>query len=71
VLNDTVGGMLGDIVVESTLADCLTSKLERALRNKVKERAKTWGVRVRDVQLADRAVIPSYRLIVDGKDGAL
>jgi regulator of protease activity HflC (stomatin/prohibitin superfamily) len=64
VINDVVCGVLAELVPLHPAADVLRGdRFPKEFRRAARERAKAWGVRIKDAGLVDRVEAQAFRLI--------
>lgn len=64
-LADMTQSIIKNIIITTSIEECLDSELDNILTKKVRVEARKWGVEIQQVTLTDIAPIRSYRIIND------
>jgi len=64
-LADITQSIIKNIVISTTIDDCIDPEMDNILTKKVRVEARKWGVDVQQVTLTDIAPIRSFRIIND------
>jgi regulator of protease activity HflC (stomatin/prohibitin superfamily) len=64
-LADMTQSIIKNIIITTSIEECLDLELDNVLTKKVRVEARKWGVEIQQVTLTDIAPIRSYRLIND------
>jgi len=64
-LADMTQSIIKNIVISSSLEQCIDPEMDNLLTKKVRVEAKKWGVEIQQVTLTDIAPIRSFRIIND------
>lgn len=64
-LSDMTQSIIKNIIISSSLEQCIDPELDNILTKKVRMEAKKWGVDIQQVTLTDIAPIRSFRIIND------
>ena len=64
-LADMTQSIIKNIIISTTIDDCIDSEMDNILTKKVRVEAKKWGVEIQQVTLTDIAPIRSFRIIND------
>jgi len=64
-LSDMTQSIIKNIVISTTIDDCIDPEMDNILTKKVRVEARKWGVDVQQVTLTDIAPIRSFRIIND------
>jgi len=62
---DMTQAIIKEVIINSTLDNCLGNEIDNTITKKARVEAKKWGVEIKQVTLTDIAPIRSYRLISD------
>ena len=64
-LADMTQSIIKNIIISSSLKECIDPEMDNLLTKKVRVEAKKWGVEIQQVTLTDIAPIRSFRIIND------
>jgi regulator of protease activity HflC (stomatin/prohibitin superfamily) len=64
-LADMTQSIIKNIIITTSIEECLDLELDNVLTKKVRVEARKWGVEIQQVTLTDIAPIRSYRIIND------
>jgi regulator of protease activity HflC (stomatin/prohibitin superfamily) len=64
-LADMTQSIIKNIIISSSLEQCIDPEMDNVLTKKVRAESKKWGVDIQQVTLTDIAPIRSYRIIND------
>lgn len=64
-LADMTQSIIKNIIITTTIDDCVDPDIDNLLTKKVRAEAKKWGVEIQQVTLTDIAPIRSFRIIND------
>ena len=64
-LSDITQSIIKNIIISTSLDDCIDPDIDNVLTKKVRVEARKWGVEVQQITLTDIAPIRSFRLIND------
>lgn len=64
-LSDMTQSIIKNIIISTSLEDCIDPEIDNLLTKKVRVEARKWGVDIQQVTLTDIAPIRSFRLIND------
>ena len=64
-LSDMTQSIIKNIIISTTIDDCIDPEIDNVLTKKVRVEAKKWGVEIQQVTLTDIAPIRSFRIIND------
>lgn len=64
-LSDMTQSIIKNIIISSSLEQCIDPEMDNLLTKKVRMEAKKWGVDIQQVTLTDIAPIRSFRIIND------
>jgi regulator of protease activity HflC (stomatin/prohibitin superfamily) len=64
-LSDMTQSIIKNIIISTTIDDCIDPEMDNILTKKVRVEARKWGVDVQQVTLTDIAPIRSFRIIND------
>jgi len=64
-LADMTQAIIKEVIINSTLDQCLGNEIDNTITKKTRIEAKKWGIEVKQVTLTDIAPIKSFRLIGD------
>jgi len=64
-LSDMTQSIIKNIIISSSLEQCIDPEMDNVLTKKVRTEARKWGVDIQQVTLTDIAPIRSYRIIND------
>jgi regulator of protease activity HflC (stomatin/prohibitin superfamily) len=64
-LADMTQSIIKNIIITTSIEECLDLELDNILTKKVRVEARKWGVEIQQVTLTDIAPIRSYRIIND------
>jgi regulator of protease activity HflC (stomatin/prohibitin superfamily) len=64
-LSDITQSIIKNIIITTSLEECLAPDIDNVLTKKVRVEAKKWGVDIQQVTLTDIAPIRSFRIIND------
>ena len=62
-VSDMTKGIIRNAIIERRWEDCNNTELSKEIRNKARNEAEKWGIKIIDVTLTDLAEIASYRII--------